>query len=109
LEYVHLAEKFAVSGQISADEVAHFATAGFCTIVCNRPDGEQPGQPAAEEIAAACAEVNLAFSHIPMHGASIPAGGIETLRDLLAEANGLVLAYCASGQRSAYLWQVASS
>ncbi|MFY8032624.1 MAG: beta-lactamase hydrolase domain-containing protein, partial [Devosia sp.] len=33
---------FAVAGQISPDDVAKLAEAGFKTILCARPDNEEP-------------------------------------------------------------------
>ena len=38
-------ETLLVTGQISPDDIATAAAQGVRTIINNRPDGEQPGQP----------------------------------------------------------------
>ena len=58
-------DDYAVSGQIAADDIAAIKDAGFRSIICNRPDNEQPGQPSAAEIAVAAQAAELVFRHIP--------------------------------------------
>ena len=48
MEYRQITDEYAVSGQIAADDIAAIKAAGFRSIICNRPDDEQPGQPTAE-------------------------------------------------------------
>ncbi|HWT42720.1 MAG TPA: sulfur transferase domain-containing protein, partial [Sphingopyxis sp.] len=55
-----------VSPQIDPADVAGLAASGFRAIVCNRPDGEEAGQPAASAIAAAAEAHSLRFVHIPV-------------------------------------------
>ena len=107
LEYFALDEHFVASAQILPNDLSAIAAAGFGVVVCNRPDHEEPGQPTAAEIAAACETLDLVFHHIPMLGVQIPDGGVETVRELVDGSRGRVFAYCRSGQRSAFLWQVA--
>jgi len=93
-----------VSGQIAASDLAEVAAAGVKTIVNNRPDGEEPGQPAGAEIEAAARAAGLAYRHIPV------AGGISPAQvDAMAEAlvAGPALAFCRSGTRSTFLWALA--
>lgn len=94
-----------VSGQITAEEVAELAAAGIKLIVNNRPDGEEPGQPEASEIAAAAAAAGVAYRHIPMAG--LDAAQIPEMAEALASAGGDTLAFCRSGTRSTYLWALA--
>ena len=53
MEYRQITEEYAVSGQIAPEDIAAIKAAGFRSIICNRPDDEQPGQPTADEIAMA--------------------------------------------------------
>ncbi|MFZ9061746.1 MAG: beta-lactamase hydrolase domain-containing protein, partial [Steroidobacteraceae bacterium] len=48
-----LTEDYAVCAQIQAADVAAIKAAGYRSIICNRPDGEELGQPPVTEIAAA--------------------------------------------------------
>jgi uncharacterized protein (TIGR01244 family) len=94
-----------VSGQVAPEQVASL---GAQMIVNNRPDGEEPGQPASEAIAAAAEAAGIDYRHIPVTGGiSLPQ--IAQMADALAAAKGPVLAFCKSGTRSAYLWALARS
>jgi Putative phosphatase (DUF442) len=50
MELTKLTHRLSTSPQIRPEEVADIAAAGFRSIVCNRPDGEEQGQPTADEI-----------------------------------------------------------
>ena len=99
---------YSVSPQISAADIAALKSQGFATVICNRPDNEEAGQPTAAEIAAACEEAGLAFHHIPVSGMPIPADSIEKHRQIVDSSTGPVLAYCRSGQRSTIILQASA-
>ena len=98
--------EFAVSDQITVDDVAMLANEGYVTIVCNRPDDEEPGQPTAADIAASCEAHGIGFHHLPFQGSQIPAGTPERFAEIVNASDGRVLAYCRSGQRSGYLFMM---
>jgi TIGR01244 family protein len=100
---IPLEDTLAVAPQITADDVAEIAAAGYTVILCNRPDGEEFGQPEAAEIAAAAKAAGLAFHHSPIDMRGI---GPHHLQDLenLGEGGARVLAYCRTGTRCATLW-----
>jgi uncharacterized protein (TIGR01244 family) len=95
-----------VAGQILPGDVAAVAAAGVRTIVNNRPDHEEPGQPLGREIEAAATAAGLGYRHIPVAGGFSPAQ-VEEMAEALAD--GPVLAFCKSGTRSTYLWAVAQA
>ena len=46
MQIVPLDDRFASAGQITPDDLAAIAAAGYRSIICNRPDGEGgPDQP----------------------------------------------------------------
>src|SRR2546422_10296984 len=96
---------FTPAPQISVADGAEAAAAGFATIICNRPDGEDPGQPSAATIAAAAHEAGLAYVHIPFSGPPGPAE-VEAMRQAVDASDGPVLAYCRSGTRSITCWSI---
>ena len=100
-----LTEACSVAGQIQPADVAALQQGGFRTIVCNRPDNEDFGQPSAIEISDACVEHGIAFHHLPVSHAGISAEMVEAFQKIVADSDGPVLAYCRSGQRSSVLWQ----
>jgi len=103
-----ITDDYAVAPQILPDDVTVLAAEGFVTIICNRPDGEEPGQPSAAEIEAACEAAGLAFHHIPVSVMPIAIEFIQEQRRLIIESDGKVLGYCRSGQRSHIIWSASA-
>ena len=99
----HVADGFAVAPQIQPEDAQRIADAGYRTIICNRPDGEEPGQPPLDAIRAAAEGAGLAFHHIPVGGGEFPQSAIDAFAKLRTEAEGGVLAYCRTGTRSVTL------
>ena len=104
-DFRHVTDQLSVAPQISLADVAEAARLGFKTLISNRPDGEEPGQPTAAEVAAAAAAAGLAFHHIPVRGGPGPAE-IDATQAVLAEAETPVLAFCRSGTRSIVTWSL---
>jgi uncharacterized protein (TIGR01244 family) len=99
-------ETLQVSGQISPEDVATAATKGIRTIINNRPDGEQPGQPTSAEIEAAATAVGLAYVHIPVDHSGFSMAQVEAMTAALQQP-APALAFCRSGTRSTFLWSLA--
>ena len=97
-----------VSEQIRPEDVAVLFAAGFKSIVCNRPDGEELGQPTSDSVREACERNGIAFHMIPMPGSAVSPGTLQQFLDGIRNADGPVLGYCRTGTRSAILWQLAS-
>lgn len=98
-------EDISVAPQISVDDVDEAARQGFRTIINNRPDNEEPGQPAGHQIEAAAKAAGLAYFHVPVRGSPTPEQ-VETTNRILAEAPAPVLAFCRSGTRSIITWSL---
>jgi sulfide:quinone oxidoreductase len=107
MKITELTPDYSVSPQIAPADVAEIAGLGFRSIVCNRPDGEGPDQPAAAEIAAAAERQGLAFANVPVVSGQIDEGNVAEFRAALARLPAPVLAYCRSGTRSQNLWVLA--
>lgn len=105
----HVNESIAFAPQITAADIAAIAAAGFRTIVNNRPDGEEAGQPAGEAIRAAADAAGLAYVAIPVTHAGFDHGQIDAMTRALVTAGGPVLAFCRSGTRSCNLWALAAA
>jgi uncharacterized protein (TIGR01244 family) len=101
-----LDETIMVAGQISPADVATAASQGVRTIINNRPDDEQPGQPAAAEIEAAAKAAGLGYVHIPIDHSGFSRDQVEAMTAALA-LPAPALAFCRSGTRSTYLWSLA--
>jgi len=96
-----------VFGQIEPEDVAAARGQGFTTIVNNRPDDEQPGQPTGAEIEAAAKAAGLDYVAIPVDHSGFADWQVAAMADALETAKGPVLAFCRSGTRSTFLWALA--
>ena len=104
-----LDDKTMVDGQIAPADVAALKKEGVTMIVNNRPDDEDVGQPAGDEIEAACKAAGVDYRHIPIARGMGPSD-IEAMRAAIAAVgNGKMFAFCRSGNRSALAWAVARS
>ncbi len=97
-----------VGGQITAVDVRALADRGVRSILCNRPDGEEPGQPGFAEIAAAAWAAGLETRYLPIAGAPTDAAA-AAFGAALEALPGPVLAYCRTGQRSVTAWALSQA
>jgi len=104
-----LNDRVAVAPQITADDVAAIAAAGYVAIVNNRPDDEEPGQPSGDAIRAAAEAAGLRYAAVPVGREGIGDAQLAAMTAAIAEADGPVLAYCRSGTRSCHLWAFAAA
>lgn len=91
---------FAVAPQIQPSDAAELAERGFVAVICNRPDGEEAGQPGVAEMREAAEANGLAFHHIPISGGQFPEGAVAAFRAIRRGTEGPLLAYCRTGTRS---------
>lgn len=107
-QFRKVTENFWVSPQVLEEHVEAAADAGFRTLVNNRPDGEEPGQPTGAQVEAWAKAHGLAYAALPVSG-TISRELVESMGDLIADSQKPVLAFCRSGMRSISLWAMAES
>ncbi|KPF84547.1 hypothetical protein IP78_00955 [Brevundimonas sp. AAP58] len=104
-DFRRLSDTVQVAPQIALSDIAEAAALGVTTVVSNRPDGEDPGQPTAAEVAEAARAAGLAFVNAPVSGFPDEAA-IHAVGEVLAKGES-VLMFCRSGTRSAMTWALA--
>ena len=102
-----LTEDFAVSPQIDAVHMKEIAGAGFRSVLCNRPDGEELGQADFAEIEAAAEAEGLEIRWVLIVSGMVTQGAMSEFMSALEEMPKPVLAYCRSGTRCTMLWAIA--
>ena len=107
MNYTALTPDFAAAPQIVADDLAEIAALGYRAVMCNRPDGEDPGQTDFATIAAAAKAHGLAAVHVPVISGQVAPDDVEDFRAAIAALPRPVFAYCRSGTRCRMLWQMA--
>lgn len=105
----NLNPKLAVRPQIRPHEIERLAAGGFRAIVNNRPDGEEPGQPSSDQLAAEAIRHGLAYWHIPVVPGQATEADVRAFALALDQADGPVLAFCRTGNRSAKLAEMAGA
>ena len=100
-------EFYAVSAQITPEDIAEIKAAGYKSIVCNRPDGEEPGQPEFAAIRKAAEEAGLYVANVPVGGMGLTPEAVTGMVDALDDMEKPVLAYCRSGARSTRIYEEA--
>ena len=104
-EFRRVTEQFSVSPQITLEDLPRAAAMGFKSVINNRPDGEEHGQPSSEVVEAAAKAAGLAYAYVPVRGGPTPEQ-VAVEQELLAKLPGPVLAYCRSGTRSIVTWSL---
>lgn len=97
---------YTVSPQITPEDVADIAAAGFKTILCNRPDAENPPHLYQSEIKAAADAAGLTFLVNPFPSPMMTMEHVDAQAELLKQAQAPVFAYCASGTRCSVVWSM---
>ncbi|MET3599389.1 TIGR01244 family sulfur transferase [Martelella mangrovi] len=98
---------YAVSEQITPEDIADIKAQGFKSIVCHRPDGEEAGQPAFADVAAAAEKEGLYVAHVPVGGMGLTPDAVTGMVDALDDLEKPVLGYCRSGARSTRIYEEA--
>ena len=101
-----LSEQLSVRPQVQLDELPGLVASGFRGIINNRPDGEAPDQPTSAQLEAEARRQGLQYWHIPI----VPGKATETdaraFSKALEEADGPVVAFCRTGNRSTGLFKM---
>jgi sulfide:quinone oxidoreductase len=106
MDIKRITDGLSVSGQISTDDIAGIAAAGYRSIICNRPDGEGPDQAAFEEIEKAAEKAGVEACYIPVTAGKVRDEDVEAFSEAMNRLPKPALAYCRTGTRSMTLWSL---
>ena len=95
-----------VAGQLLEAQIQALSEQGVMSFINNRPDMEAPVQPRSEGLEQAAQSAGVDYFYIPMAGGLTP-GLIEASVTVYENAPRPIVAFCASGMRSAALWAFA--
>lgn len=104
-----LSDDYSVSPQIEVSDVPSITQAGFKSVICNRPDQENPEPRQIEAIKAAVEAAGMEFAENVFDPSSFGPDKIERQAELLAQLPSPVFAYCASGNRCSIVWAFAQA
>ena len=102
-------DQISVAPQIGPGDMGALKSAGFVSVINNRPDGESPDQPSSAAMQAAAEAAGLAYHFIPLGRDGVSPEMVEATRAALEASEGPTLAYCRSGTRSTTLWALSQA
>ena len=109
IEYSALNADFAVAPQLSPEDLAAVAAAGFRSVINNRPDDEGgPDQPKNAAMEAAAHAAGLAYAFLPVIPSDIKPEEVARMASLVDSLPKPTLAFCRSGARAANLYRAAT-
>lgn len=104
MKLTKLSNNLSVAPQIQIEDVAQIAQMGFGTIICNRPDHEDPDQPLFADIAAEAEALGLVAIHQPITPPTLTIQEAKKFGENVGAAQKPVFAYCRTGTRCTTLW-----
>lgn len=104
-----LSSVVSVGGQLWPDDMAALYEQGFTSVINNRPDNEEAGQPSSVMIEAAASAAGLTYLHVPVHGMpdKWAVSAVDERLKSHAGDGGRTVMFCRSGMRSAATWAMA--
>ncbi len=97
-------KNYHVSPQIEPDQISDIADKGFVRVICNRPDLEVPPSLRSSIMADLAIKAKIEFHTLELTHETMTPENILKQRKIFTDANGPVLAYCASGTRCSVIW-----
>ena len=104
MEIRPITPRYAVSPQITVEDVPAIAEAGFVKVICNRPNVEVPSDMQSDAIGEAVRAAGLEYEVLELTHQTMTPENVARQRDLAESCSGPVLAYCASGTRCSVVW-----
>lgn len=104
-----LTPDYAVSPQITPDDLARIKAAGYVTVINNRPDGEIPADLHSVAMRQAVEALGLTYVDNPVISGQLTMQNVAAQGAAIAASPGPVFAYCASGNRSSVVWALSQA
>ncbi|WP_170782797.1 TIGR01244 family sulfur transferase [Ruegeria lacuscaerulensis] len=104
MEIRPITPRYAVSPQITVEDVPAIVDAGFVKVICNRPNTEVPVDMQSDAIGQAVRAAGLEYEVLELTHQTMTPENVARQRDLAENCTGPVLAYCASGTRCSVVW-----
>lgn len=100
----HIEDNFSISEQITLEDIQTLANMEVKTLICNRPEGEEPNQLTSQQLNEETSKHGIKFIHIPSPGREIPAESLSLFIETFTKSEGKIHAYCRTGTRSSIFW-----
>lgn len=100
-----IADYLYVSKQLDERIAKRAAQYEIKTVICNRPDGEEEGQPSFETVKEWLNKYGIEnVIYMPVVMNDIDDNALEEFKQAVAKSPAPILAYCRTGTRSSMMW-----
>ena len=105
MSILKLTDNLYIAPQLTQADTAEAARLGIRSVICNHPDGEEPGQPDFAQVQQWLAAQGIDdMQPQPLVAASLQVGDVARFKALRQSSHTPVLAYCRTGTRCSLLW-----
>ncbi|WP_151671570.1 TIGR01244 family sulfur transferase [Nitrincola schmidtii] len=99
-----ITDDLSACAQLTQDDIKALSEQGVKTLICNRPDDEEPEQPSSASLKAYAEELGLQWFYLPVISGQVEDGQGDEFGQILAQAKTPIVAFCRSGARCGMLW-----
>lgn len=105
-----LEKNISVSGQIDETIIRQLAGKGIKTIINNRPDGEEMGQPSNADLQFMAENLGIKWIYLPLSAGQQPSTELaHSYREVIRDSLKPIHVFCRTGRRSEMIHQAARS
>lgn len=108
IQSIELTPGLQVAKQPQPSDMEALAADGVKTVICNRPDGEDPDQPTMDAMEQAAVAQGMKFIRYPVTPQTFPGEDLDGLGKVF-DSSDKTFAYCRTGTRCANLWVASRS
>ena len=99
-----ITDGYHVAHQLDPADIPALKEAGFRTIINNRPDEEIPPHFQADAMEAAVSAAGMEYRRLAITHQTMTPDNIALQKSWIADCEGPILAYCATGTRCTVIW-----
>ena len=92
------------AGQLLPEHMAELKKRGYASVINNRPDGEEAGQPTSAQMEEAAREQGLSYVHQPIVPGEMSEFDMEAFARHFSELDKPVMMFCRTGNRLSTLY-----
>ena len=109
MKVTELAPEVFATGQVTEQDLRLVAEQGIKTVINNRPDHEEPGQPLTEDLQRAAEALGMKYIYQPVVSGAMTPKNVEDFREIYPTVEKPLLIFCRTGARSTYLFQASGA
>ena len=104
MRVMELAPEVFATGQVTEQDLELLADQGIRTVINNRPDHEEPGQPLTGDLQQAAGALGMEYIYLPVVASAMTLANVEDFREVYPQLEKPLLIFCRTGARSTSLF-----